>query len=298
MKRSKKGFTLIELLVVIAIIALLMSILMPALAKVKKQAKTVMCLINLRQWGAVFSMYTNDNDGSFASYIVDITAHSGWWMNVTHPYYQNEKILLCPNATKPQYTKDGHDTGAYGDRKTMAWGWFGEMQNNRTWPGSPVVGPKMGSYGINAWQTDVGAPGSQSWQTLSGWGLDPTKCWTKIDVKGGDQIPILLADDFIDRWAEHTDEPPEYDGDVSGGSMPHYCLNRHNGYVNSAFFDLSARPVGLKELWRLKWHRQFDTEGAFTAEGGMTPDQWPDWMKKFKNYGKEPGSSGRGGRGS
>ena len=56
----KKGFTLIELLVVIAIIALLMAILMPALQRVKKQARSVACLSKLRQWGLYFAMYADD----------------------------------------------------------------------------------------------------------------------------------------------------------------------------------------------------------------------------------------------
>ena len=61
----KPAFTLIELLVVIAIIALLLSIIMPALKKVKSQAHAVICRSNLKQWGAIFIMYAQDNDQSF-----------------------------------------------------------------------------------------------------------------------------------------------------------------------------------------------------------------------------------------
>ena len=54
---KKRGFTLIELLVVIAIIALLMAILMPALNRVKKQARSAACRVNLHGWGQIWSMY-------------------------------------------------------------------------------------------------------------------------------------------------------------------------------------------------------------------------------------------------
>jgi prepilin-type N-terminal cleavage/methylation domain-containing protein len=61
--KKLRGFTLIELLVVIAIIALLMSILMPALRNVRDQAKNSICLQRLKQWGVMFNMYADDHDG-------------------------------------------------------------------------------------------------------------------------------------------------------------------------------------------------------------------------------------------
>ncbi len=60
-----RGFTLIELLVVIAIIALLLSVLMPALRKVKEQGRSIVCRSNLKQWYLCMNLYASDYDDTF-----------------------------------------------------------------------------------------------------------------------------------------------------------------------------------------------------------------------------------------
>ena len=91
-----RGFTLIELLVVIAIIALLLSILTPALRRVKQQAIAVVCKSNLKQWGLIWGFYFQDNKNKFPS------GNNGVWVEPLRPYYKDggEKMRVCPTATK------------------------------------------------------------------------------------------------------------------------------------------------------------------------------------------------------
>ena len=100
---KRRGFTLIELLVVIAIIALLLSIILPALKKAKMQAQAVICKSNLHQWSLVFKLYTQDYDDSFHSGWANAGPDNQWWMDSAREYYGDvEKIRCCPTASQPR----------------------------------------------------------------------------------------------------------------------------------------------------------------------------------------------------
>ena len=260
---KSRGFTLIELLVVIAIIALLMAILMPALNRVKKQAKAVACQAQLKQWSLCFSMYADEYDG-------DLGCPAGkgnlLWVDMLRSYYKEPKIRCCPTATKPANPLGGEEHPAGG--KFLAWGFF-------------PSGDK-GSYGINAWVYNPPA-GMDSYMGHSVEGM-----WRSINVKGAADIPLLLDSSWIGGCPEHYDRSPEYDDeqDISSeaSSMLRFCINRHDGYINGLFLDFSVGEIGLKELWKLKWRREYDTSGAWTTQGGVRPDNWPIWMRSFKDY--------------
>ena len=98
---SQVGFTLIELLVVIAIIALLMAILMPALQRVKEQARTISCRSNLRQYGIAERLYLDDCEGNFPNPWYWLYSDGGNFEREDEPdgplwpYLKDKDINLC-----------------------------------------------------------------------------------------------------------------------------------------------------------------------------------------------------------
>jgi prepilin-type N-terminal cleavage/methylation domain-containing protein len=263
-KRNERAFTLIELLVVIAIIALLMGILMPVLGRVRKQGRAVACLGHLNQWGLVFSIYANENDGHFPDGL-SLTSGKGYytWMDRMAAYYKSEELFTCPSATR--IIEHGRGIGVGKGAAYYAWGGI-----------DPAGKAYRGSYGQNYWVGDEEEAASSR---------ERNNHWKGIDIKHPHAIPAVADCLWIGGYPDDADTPPpSSDGFGSSGQMNRFCLNRHEGTINMVFLDWSGRKIGLKELWTLKWHRNYDAQNRWTLAGNAQQEDWPDWMASFREY--------------
>jgi len=252
---KRAGFTLIELLVVIAIIAMLVAILLPALQRVRKQARAVVCQTNLRQWGTILDLYAEENQGRFPDIRYSALLLRGSFVSEDDPNlpeplnpFDTKGIALCPMAVKPS--------------------------------GRGLVGTTFEAWEI----TGLGSPFHCSY----GFNQDlPTQLFLGpgvFMVRNSAQFPVLLD---CKRPKHHVNDykcPPQINSERSWIEWSSFCMNRHNGYINGLFLDWSVRKIGLKELWMLKWYSDFDTSNPWTKAGGVQPEDWPVWIRRFKDY--------------
>ena len=98
---GKNKFTLLELLIVIAVIAILASLLLPALGKAVESARKASCQGNLKQIGASLALYASDQDGYIPAIYATSKDGTPWelWSGRLGGYLRTIRVFLCPSDT-------------------------------------------------------------------------------------------------------------------------------------------------------------------------------------------------------
>ena len=224
-------------------------------------------MTNLRQMGFASAIYGTNNDDSFIGYLGQPGWGTGWFNSINSSLgvdwkdktkEQTLKLFECPAAgdTSPIYPF-GTSKAGWANR----WGYGMNHWLDTPYPGQPFGGGSPPAF------------------------FNKTDFWFKYSTtQGASRVPMFLDGGWGLLWGDHRFSAPLYPDSypmIYPGTTGHnytmdtVCIDRHNGSVNAVFADNSARKVGLKGLWLIKWHRSFNT--AY----GLNSQRWPGWMNNF-----------------
>jgi prepilin-type N-terminal cleavage/methylation domain-containing protein/prepilin-type processing-associated H-X9-DG protein len=252
--RTERAFTLTELLVVIGLIAVLISLLLPAMSKARSAANGTACLANLRQMGTGWTIYLSENHGRLPASVTytPTTPDLAWrysWLGLLDSYNVRGAVLLCPSAREPfPFNQQNPGSGSANHAwtgKFQAVGYAAKL-NAKTY--------RDGSYGYNRYLTAAG-----------GFGADG-KAARMCSVKRLSEVPVFFdcvhydAEPFNGSQTGPAQAPPNLRWENPPKSAPdhwRFLIARHARGINMLLADGSARWVPLDSTYMLTWKNEW-----------------------------------------
>jgi hypothetical protein len=205
---------------------------------------------------------------------------SGWWRGEwvasLQKFWRKQDILLCPSAKQARSSRaQNYTLKPVNKNQRDQWDAVGSWNASFKHGGISLESiPTRASYGNNNWLYN--APSDIQ-------GRRKDWHWRTISPSGHDLHNIPMFMDMMWRGggphhgASNRFMPGNYNGDWqgAGNEMMHFAFDRHAGGIQGVFMDHSVRHVPIKQLWRLKWHRTFDTSRKMS---------WPRWMAGYPEY--------------
>lgn len=196
------AFTLVELLIVIGIIAILVSLLLPAVGKMREQGRQVQCMSNLRALGTAMLAYAADNDGFLPATAQNVVDSGGVYSG---KYPPNDWLFWQPNRT-PSYGNQQFVHSAIAKYLNLNYASMDFSLNSSSLaplrcPSDDSWSPRLGTMAAGAYPFSyvmscfIASDSSLMQKTNTYAGTQPPLCTTLIKVTNASQKVLMYEED-------------------------------------------------------------------------------------------------------